>query len=149
MATLGRLYAKKETTTALYQWVLVTEAAGYNLYTKLTTDQKCNACDFIKKPLTTCPSVKESTHFFDRDHIVPIACDTERFALRWCRCLHPRNVWDEDEYAQQIGRNASPVWRKGLISAFLSIVRAYHCSLAPTEERFTPCSSWRDSGTVP
>ena len=50
MATLGRLYAKKGTTTVLYQWVLVTEAAGYNLYTKLTTDQKRIACDFIKKP---------------------------------------------------------------------------------------------------
>ena len=106
---VGMLYAKKGTTTALYQWVLVTEAGGYNLYTRLTTDQKRNACDFIKKPWTTCPSTKEWTHFFDRNHIVPIAHDTELFALRWCRCWRPRNVWDEDEYAQQIGRNAG--WR--------------------------------------
>ena len=46
-ATLGRLYSKKGTSTALYQWVLVTEAAGYNLYVKLTTEQKRDTCEFI------------------------------------------------------------------------------------------------------
>ena len=46
-ATLGRLYSKRGTSTALYQWVLVTEAAGYDLYAKLTTEQKRDACLFI------------------------------------------------------------------------------------------------------
>ena len=46
-ATLGLLYSKKGTSTALYQWTLVTEAAGYNLYAKLTAEQKRAACEFI------------------------------------------------------------------------------------------------------
>ena len=48
-ATLGRLCARKGTTPALRQWVLVTEAGGYNCYARLGAAAKHNACEFITR----------------------------------------------------------------------------------------------------
>ena len=48
-ATLGRLCARKGVTPALRQWVLVTEAGGYNCYARLGAAAKHNAYDFISR----------------------------------------------------------------------------------------------------
>ena len=48
-ATLGRICARKGTVPALRQWVLVTEAGGYNCYARLGAAAKHNACEFITR----------------------------------------------------------------------------------------------------
>ena len=48
-AMLGHLCVRKGVTPALRQWVLVTEAGGYNCYTRLGAAAKHNACDFISR----------------------------------------------------------------------------------------------------
>ena len=48
-ATLGRICGRKGVTPALRQWVLVTEAGGYNCYARLGAAAKRTACDFITR----------------------------------------------------------------------------------------------------